>query len=245
MSSEAWVVLLSVTNSGVEMEDTSIEPLTLATLARRFSSIAGAVVWISDFIDDRALLYVKITSHHSLQSIQDHHLLFKHSQEGDIAEVVKNISSEAKLWIAGNKDAAGIRALSVASCIVAQSPEYQVFSVLFEDHYLDEAAREKIVHDLRNNSLLLEQSSISAGGLAGASGALAAYFPPNLKALDVEIELKALGIESGASSKLTLAFVGRVKPCRVSVGCVEIGAEIWGCFNVAMHILSDAWMLGL
>lgn len=237
------------------MEDTSVEPLTLAALARRFSTIAGSVVRVSDFVDGKGLLYAKISQPTISVPAGPFKTVivqpFKHGQEGDLIEIAKNISSEAELWITGNDDAAGIGALGIASCIIAESPEYQVFSVLFEDHSLDEAAREKIVHDLRKNSLLLEQHMklskngdvfvrrlvhggadvkqvpIPATGLTGASGALAAYFPPTLKASDVEIEVKALGIESGASSKSASTFVGFVKSRGVSVAHVEIGAEVY------------------
>lgn len=245
----------------MEVEDASVEPLTLAALARKFSAIAGSIVQISDFIDGKALLYAKITKPTLSVPAGPFKTVivqpFAHGQEGDLIEIAKNISSEAELWITGNDDAAGIGALGIASCVIAESPEYQVFSVLFEDHSLDEAAREKIVHDLRKNSLLLEQHmkiskngevfvrrlvhggadvkpvAIPAAGLTGGSGALAAYFPPALKASDVEIEVKALGIESGASSKSALTFVGLVRSRGVSVARVEIGAEVCFLYHVA------------
>ena len=238
----------------MKVEDTGVEPLTMVALAGRFSTIAGSVVQVSDFVDGKAVLYARITQPTLSVPAGPFKTVivqpFEHGNEGELIEIAKNISSEAELWITGNDDAAGIGALGIASCIIAESPEYQVFSVLFEDHSLDEAAREKIVHDLRKNSLLLEhhtkitkngnvfvrrlvhggadvkQVSIPAAGLTGASGALAAYFPPTLRASDVEIEVKALGIESGASSKSTLTFVGLVKSRGASVTRVEIGAEV-------------------
>ena len=69
---------------------------------------------------------------------------FEHGNEGELIEIAKDISSEAELWITGNNDAAGIGALGIALYIITESPEYQVFCVLFKDHSLDEAAREKI-----------------------------------------------------------------------------------------------------
>ena len=239
----------------MEVEDPSVEPLTLAALARRFSAIPGSVIRVSDLTDGKALLYAKITQPtlsvpaNPFKTVIVHP--FQHGQEGDLTEIAKNISSEAELWITGNDDAAGIGALGIASCLIAESPEYQVFSVLFEDHSLDEVAREKFVHDLRKNLLHLEQHMkiskngdvfvrrlvhggadvkqvpIPAAGLAGSSGALAAYFPPALKASDVEIEVKALGIESRVSSKSALTFVGVVKSCGNSVTRVKIGAEVY------------------
>ena len=238
----------------MEVEDISVESLTLSALTRKFSAIAGSVVQVSDFVDGKALLYAKVTQPTLSVPAGPFKTVivqpFEHGQEGDLIEIAKNISSEAELWITGNDDAAGIGALGIASCVIAESPEYQVFSVLFADHSLDEAAREQIVHDLRKNILLLEQHmkiskngdvfvrrlvhggagvkqlSIPAAGLTGASGALAAYFPPSLKPSDVEIEVKALGIEPGASSKSALTFVGLVKSRGVSAARVEIGTEV-------------------
>jgi len=248
----------------VEVEDLSIEPLTLAVLARRFSTIPGSVIRISDFVGERALLYAKITQPTLLVPANPFKTVivdpFKHSQEGDLTEIAKDISLEAKLWITGNGNAAGIGALSITSCLITESPEYQVFLILFEDHSLDEVAREKVVHDLRKNSLLLEQHMkisksgkvlvhrliygradvkqvpLPAAGLAGPSGALAAYFPPALTASDVEIEVKALGIYPGASSEPALMFIGVVKSYRGSLAHMKISAEVY-------FLYCDAYLL--
>lgn len=243
-------------DSGTVVEGTSVEPLTLVALARRFTAIAGSAVQISDLVDGKALLYAKITQPTlSVPAGPSKTVIvqpFEHGQEGDLIEVARNISSEAELWITGNDDATGIGALGIASCIIAESPEYQVFSVLFEDHSLHQTAREEIVHDLRKNLLLLEQHMkvskngdlfvrrlvhggadvkqilIPAAGLTGESGSLAAYFPPTLGASDVEIEVRALGTESRASSKSALTFVGLVKSRGASVSRLEVGTEV--CF---------------
>ncbi|KAG9317960.1 hypothetical protein JVU11DRAFT_12 [Chiua virens] len=249
------VALLSVIDSGVEVENDSVERLTLWTLVERFS-ISGSVVLASDFVDGRALLYAKIAQPTlcvpggPFKTVVVHP--FEHGKEGDLVEIVKYLSSEAELWITGNDNAAGIGALGIASCLIAESPEYPVYSLLFEDHSLDEAAREKIVHYLRKNVLLLEmhmkiskkasswsvdsftvvrkvkEMPIPAAGLTGASGTLAACFPPTLKASDVEIEVKALGIESGASSKSAMVFVGTVKSRGVAATGVDVGTKVVG-----------------
>ena len=99
---------------------------------------------------------------------------------------------------------------------------------------MDEAAREKVVHDLRGNTLLLEQHmkiskngevfvrrlvhggaevkdvAIPAAALAD-SGTVTAYFPPALGPSDVEIAVEALGTENNAAEKSALTVVGRVK----------------------------------
>ncbi|KAH7890103.1 putative nonribosomal peptide synthetase [Phlebopus sp. FC_14] len=234
------VILLSVSDSKVPVEDASVEQLTLGALAEKLASISGSTVQISELGGSNALVYVRVTEPAlSVPAGPFKSVIiqpFEHGQEGDLIEIAKNISSEAELWIIGNDDAAGIGALGIASCVIAESPEYKVYSVLFEDHSLDEVAREMAVHDLRRNVLLLEQhTKISKNGevyvrrlvhggketkeveipatglLSGPSGSLSAYFPPALGASDVEIEVSALGTECSASSKSALTFVGRVK----------------------------------
>ena len=125
------------------------------------SGIAGATVQATDFVDGKGLISVHISEPTVVVpagpfksvTIQP----FNHGQEGELVEVARNVSAETELWITGNDDAAGIGALGVASCIIAEPPDYKVYSVLFEDHLLVEAARGKVVHDLRRNTLLLEQ----------------------------------------------------------------------------------------
>lgn len=246
--------------------DASGEPLTLSALTRRFSAITGTVVQVSEFVDGKALLYAKIAQPTLAVPSGPFKTVivqaFERGREGDLVEIARNISSEAELWVTGNDDAAGIGALGIASCIIAESLEYQVYSVLFEDHTLDDAAREQIVHDLRKNMLLLEQHmkigkkgnvfvrrlvhggadvkqiSIPAARLTVPSGALAAYFPPSLKASDVEIEVKGLGIGSGASSKSALTLVGYVKSRGVSTVRVEVGTEV--LFSTTLCARSDS-----
>lgn len=163
---------------------------------------------------------------------------FAHGQEGDLVEIAKNITAKAELWITGNDDAAGIGALGVASCIIAESPEYKIYSVLFEDHSLDNDARGKAVHDSRRNSLLLEQhmkitkdgevfvrrlvhggaevkDAVIPAASITESGAVSAYFPPALGPSEIEIAVEALGTEVNASPQPALTVVGRIK----STGC--------------------------
>jgi len=94
---------------------------------------------------ERAPLYAKITQPTLLVPANPFKTVivdpFEHGQDGDLTEITKDISSEAELWLTGNDDAAGIGALGIASCLIAESPGYQVFSVLFEDHSLELRAR--------------------------------------------------------------------------------------------------------
>ncbi|KIJ63455.1 polyketide synthetase [Hydnomerulius pinastri MD-312] len=249
-------VLLSVSDSNVKVEDSSVQSLTLSALTQHLASISGSTVQASDFVDGKAFIYVRVAEPTlSVPSGPFKSVIiqpFEHGQEGDLIEIAKHISAEAEFWITGNDDAAGIAALGVASCIIAESPEYKVYSLLFEDHSLDEAAREKAVHDLRRNSLLLEQHmklckngevavrrlvhggtqvkeiAIPASGLSDGSGVVAAHFPPTMGKSDIEVEVKALGIESGASSKSALTFVGRIRSKGSSAAHAEIGSMVVG-----------------
>ncbi|KAG6333238.1 hypothetical protein ID866_5853, partial [Astraeus odoratus] len=232
------VILLTVSDSDVAVEDASVERLSLSALVEKLATIAGAAVQATDFVQGKALVYVRVSEPALAVPAGPFKSVivqpFVHGQEGELVEIAKNLSAEAELWITGNDDAAGIGALGIASCIIAESPEYKVYSVLFEDHSLDEVAREKAVHELRRNSLLLEQHmkisknggvfvrrlvhggadvksvAIPAAGIT-ESGAAAAYFPPALGPSDVEIAVEALGIEASASAKSAITVVGRVK----------------------------------
>ncbi|KIJ63457.1 polyketide synthetase [Hydnomerulius pinastri MD-312] len=262
-------ILLSVSDSSVKVDDGSVEPLTLSTLAEKLSAVKGSSVLVSDFVDGMALIYVRVAEPALSVSAGPFKSViiqaFEHGREGDLVEIAKHLSAEAEFWITGNDDAAGIGALGVASCIIAESPEYKVYSVLFEDHLLDEATREKAVHDLRRNSLLLEQHmkiakngevfvrrlvhggaevkevATTAAGLSGASGVLAAHFPPALGPSDVEVAVEALGMEPEASLKSAVTFVGRIKSRGSSVTSVKLGALVAGiaCLSPADVIVAS------
>ena len=124
------------------------------------SGIAGATVQATDFVDGKGLISVHISEPTVVVPAGPFKSViiqpFNHGQEGELVEIAKNVSAQAELWITGNDDAAGIGALGIASCITAESPDYKVYLVLFEGHLLDEAAREKVVHDLRRNTLPLK-----------------------------------------------------------------------------------------
>ncbi|KIJ58986.1 hypothetical protein HYDPIDRAFT_118919 [Hydnomerulius pinastri MD-312] len=153
-------ILLSVSDSNVKIEDSSVQSLVLSALTQQLASISGSTVQASDFVDGKALIYVRVAEPTlSVPSGPFKSVIiqpFEHGQ-GDLIEITKHISAEAEFWITGNDDPAGIAALGIASCIIAESSEYKVYSLLFEDRSLDETTREKAVHELHRNSLLLEQ----------------------------------------------------------------------------------------
>ncbi|KIJ60828.1 polyketide synthetase [Hydnomerulius pinastri MD-312] len=82
---------------------------------------------------------------------------FVQGKEGDLISVVRNLTSDCELWISADDSAAGIGAMGVAACLIAEFPEFEVRSVLFEDHSLSQEARQEAVHNIRLHSGLLEQ----------------------------------------------------------------------------------------
>ncbi|KAJ3195836.1 hypothetical protein HK101_010930 [Irineochytrium annulatum] len=80
-----------------------------------------------------------------------------HGNEGELTELSKTVRQGSELYIVGNDDAAGIGALGVAACVAAESPVFEVFSVLFENHSLSKEDRERIVKEIRLRPDLMEQ----------------------------------------------------------------------------------------
>ncbi|KAH7918142.1 ketoacyl-synt-domain-containing protein, partial [Leucogyrophana mollusca] len=253
------VLVLSVSDSKSHSDNDETEQLTIDALLEKLRAIPASDVQISRQADGSSIVVVRITR--PILSVPAGPFKsvviypFEHGREGELIEIAKNISADAEFWITGNDDAAGIGALGIASCIIAESPEYTVRSVLFEDHSLSEAAREKIVHDLRRNSLLLEQHmkisqngdvyvrrlvhgsvevkdvAIPAAGFTGAIGAssvVAAHFPPNLGETDVEVHVKALGTEGASTAQSAITFVGTAQALGSSAKAVELGAAVVG-----------------
>ena len=141
----------SRTDSQVTVEDVSVRLLTLSALVETLSGIAGATIQATDFIDGKGLMSVHISGPTVVVPAGP----FK----SDIIQPFNppnNISAQAKLWITGNDNATGIGALDIVSCIIVESSGYKVYSV-FEDYLLDKATCKKVMHDLCQNTLLLEQ----------------------------------------------------------------------------------------
>ncbi|KAF9233977.1 hypothetical protein BU15DRAFT_79539 [Melanogaster broomeanus] len=81
----------------------------------------------------------------------------------NLAAVPVDISSSANFLVSNGTILLSVPASGVhvedasVGALTLESLEYKVFSLLFKDHSLDEAVREKGLHDLCCNSLLLEQ----------------------------------------------------------------------------------------
>ena len=147
-------------DSQVTVEHASVQPLTLSALVETLSGIAGATVQATDFVYGKGLISVHISEPTVVIPARPFKSViiqpFNHSQEGELVEVARNVSTETELWITAVTMplVSGLWASHPAS--LRSLPDYKVYSVLFEDHLLVEAAREKVMHDLRHNTLLLK-----------------------------------------------------------------------------------------
>ena len=94
------------------------------------------------------------TEDHAKELVTHH---FTHGTEAQLVKVINGLSENAEIWIVGNDDAIGIGALGIAACLIAESPNFVVRSLLFEDHALGTKARDGIVRSLRRNTSFLEQ----------------------------------------------------------------------------------------
>ncbi|KAH7909125.1 putative nonribosomal peptide synthetase [Hygrophoropsis aurantiaca] len=252
------VLILVVSDSKTLSERSQTERLTLHEVSKKLCTITSDVQ-VSEGANGSSIIVARITepaltiSACPIKTVVVYP--FVHGREGELVEIAKNLSADSEFWITGDDDAAGIGALGIASCIIAESPEYTVRSILFEDHSLSEAAREKVVHALRRNPLLLEQHlkisragevlvrrlvhgsvsvkdvAIPATGLSGQVGfpsAVVAHFPPSLGQFDVEVRVKTLGTGSVPTAESPITFVGTVGALGSSVKNIMLGATVVG-----------------
>ena len=170
-----------------------------------------------------------------------HH--FTRGTEEELVAIVNQLSEDSEIWILGDDNAIGIGALGIAACIIAETPNFIVRSLLFENNSLTTEAREEVVHSLRRTPSLLEQhlkytgtgdvfvrrlvykptdvqpSTAPAVAIESplATGQISAHFPPTIKATDVQVSVDFFGIDSISADKPSVAFVGKV---------THMGAEV-------------------
>ena len=163
-----------------------------------------------------------------------HH--FTRGTEEELVEIVNKLSENAEIWILGNDNAIGVGGLGIAACIIAESPNFTVRSLLFEDDSLTLEAREEIVRSLRRTPSLLEQhlkytrtgdvfvrrlvyhsTDAQPSPAPGVTiepplknGQISAYFPPDIKSTDVQVSVDFFGTDSISAEKPSVAFVGKV-----------------------------------
>jgi hypothetical protein len=192
-----------------------------------------------------------------------HH--FEHGNEGELVDIVKNLSADSELWIVGDDDALGTGALGLAACIIAESPEYTVHSLLFENHDICPQARESIIYSLRQNTSLLEQhlmytrsgevfvrrliygqpevkDTAAPRTLSDSSKGPLSYVPPGIKPTDVQVSVRALGIISLSTDKSLVTFVGKVTGLGAEVNNVSVETSVcwWSSSSRPLHLTSSA-----
>lgn len=179
-----------------------------------------------------------------------HH--FTRGTEEELVETVNQLSENAEIWILGNDNAIGVGGLGIAACIIAESPNFTVHSLLFEDESLTLEARDEIVRSLRRIPSLLEQhlkytrtgdvfvrrlvyhSTVAQPSPAPGvtieppliNGQISAYFPPNIKSTDVQVSVDFFGIDNISAGKPSVAFVGKVSHVGADVKSISTASKV-------------------
>ena len=162
-----------------------------------------------------------------------HH--FTHGNEEQLVRIITGLSEDSEIWIVGDDDALGIGALGIAACIIAESPNFVVRSLVFENLGLDTKARDDIVRSLRRNPYLLEQHMkytatgdvfvrrlVYGSGQVEASPALgektessvSTFVQPEPRILlgpkEMQLSVDFLGVDITRGDKSFVAFLGTV-----------------------------------
>jgi len=167
-----------------------------------------------------------------------------------LSKKLKNLSASSELWIVGNDDAPGFGAMGITACIAAESPDFTVRTLIFENHDISPEARANIIHSLRQSPLLLEQHLkyscdgeifvrrlvygspevkvvTAAGILASTSkGQVVPYFPRNIRPTEAQVSVHALGIDNLSGDKSLFAFVGKITHLGADVKNVSLGTKV-------------------
>jgi len=231
--------------------------MTLTDFAAHLDSFPESHVQISHLDGGLALIGVRSTyslSNAKAKALTEHAVIhhFSHGNEGQLVEDTKALSDGSELWILGDDDASGIGALGIAACIAAESPDFTVHSLLFEDHDITPANREAWVQTLRQNPKLLEQHmkitrrgelyvrrlvhgspdvkavpvpSISITSSFAARG-LSACFPPSVEKNQMEVNVEALGVEGISEDEPLVTFVGTVTDLGQAVTQFRINSKV-------------------
>lgn len=185
----------------------------------------------------------------STSDVLVHHL--SHGNEGQLVKFAQNLLGDSELWIVGNDDALGVGATAVAACILAETPVYRVYSLLFEDHSLSAEDRERIVYLLRKSPLLLEQhmkysrdgdifvrrlvyaaapvenTTVSDTGLTfNSDGVVPTSFLPTVGNFDVQVNIDIFAPDKLSTDKSVLSFVGQVTQVGANVSSIAVGSTV-------------------
>lgn len=170
------------------------------------------------------------TEDDSANKLVIHH--FMHGNEAQLVKIITKLSENSEIWIVGDDDEMGIGALGIAACVIAESPNFVVRSLIFENHGLGIKARDDIIHSLRRNSSLLEQHMkytstgdifvrrlVYGSGHVKASPALddmtgssVSTFvqPKTLGPTEMQLSVDFLGMDNTPGEKPHVAFLGTI-----------------------------------
>jgi hypothetical protein len=226
----------------------------LADLVQRLQALPCVEVSVAEFNAKDALISVRSTpvcgrvEELPSDDVVIHH--FKHGNEGQLVEIVKSLSASSELWIVGNDDAPGCGAMGITACVAAESPDFTVRTLIFENHDISPEARAEIIHSLRQSPLLLEQhlkyscdgeifvrrlvhgssevKTITAFGILANTlkGQVVPYFPRNIRPTEVQVFVNALGVDNLSGDQSLFAFVGKITHLGPDVTNVSLGTNV-------------------
>ena len=172
-----------------------------------------------------------------------HH--FTHGNEEQLVKTITGLSEDSEIWIVGDDDAIGIGALGIAACVIAESPDFVVRSLLFEDHGLGTKARDDIVRRLRRNPSLLEQhmkytatGDVFVRRLVYGSGHVNAsptgspidtgtsIQPRVLGPTEIQLSVDFLGMDNSPGEKPCVAFLGTIADSSANVKDFSTGTRV-------------------
>lgn len=237
----------------------------LADLVQQLQALPGVEVSVADFNAKDALILLRSTAAcgrvEELPSddVVIHH--FKHGNEGQLVEIVKSLSVGSELWIVGNDDAAGFGAVGITACMAAESPDFTVRTLIFENHDISPEAKAVVIHSLRQNPLLLEQhlkwscdgeifvrrlvysspevKAVTPPGIMASTSKsqVVPYFPRNIRPTEAEVSVNALGIDNLSEDKSLFVFVGKITHLGADVTTVSLDTNVsWGPSSILRNI---------
>lgn len=218
-----------------EAESTQ-EQQNLAAFVEQLEAVSHFKISVTNLNAAEAIILVRSSPIHP-ETTEDpgnklvvHH--FTHGNEEQLVKIITGLSEDSEIWIVGDDDAIGIGALGIAACIIAESPDFVVRSLVFEDHRLNTKARNDIVRSLRRNSSLLEQHMkytatgnvfvrrlVYGSGHIKASPALcdktgssvSTFVQPRiLGPTEMQLSVDFLGMDNTPGEKSYVAFLGTI-----------------------------------
>ena len=226
----------------------------MADFVQQLQALSHVEISVADFKAKDALILVRSTAvgggvkELPSNDVVIHH--FEHGNEGQLVEIVKSLSANSELWIVGNDDGSGFGAMGTTACLAAESPDFTVRTLIFENHDISPEVRAEIIHILRRSPLLLEQhlkcscdgevlvrrlvygssdvKSVTAPGILASTsrGKIVPYFPRNIRPTEARVSVNAVGIDHLSGDKSLFAFVGKISHLGADVTNVSLGTSV-------------------